>query len=107
MACEDYTLEELLSLVVSEKADGIRLCPGEPPCIVVAGESRPLQGPCIGPAETDRFLRAVANTRQMRQFWSEHLLECDFLFQGLHPFWVYASDDGESIMLELQRLEAE
>lgn len=38
------------------------------------------------------------------EFWEEHLLEFDCLVLGVHPVRVYATDDGETVLLEIQRL---
>lgn len=104
MAHEGYQLEDLLRLVVAECGDGLRLMPGEVPSIIVEGKPNRVEGPPLTTAETDHFLRSLATSRQMRTFWEEHLLEFECLVLGTHPVRVYATDDGETVLLEIQRL---
>ena len=106
MASDGYQLDDLLELVMAERADGTRLTLGKPPCVVIGGAAHDMEGPPVPVAETDHFLRAMASRRQVREFWQAHLLEFDYVFRRTHPFRVYATDDGESVMLELQWLES-
>jgi Tfp pilus assembly pilus retraction ATPase PilT len=59
-------MDDLLHLVHSDGADGLRLQVGEPPVIVLDGEPQPIEGPAISTEEAEHLLQSITDTRQRR-----------------------------------------
>lgn len=98
-----YSMEDLLSLVATERAEELRLHAGAPPVIVVQGEHHTVEGPALTGENTELLLRSVANTRQMREFREQRMGDFLYTFQGSLRFRVHAVLEDENVGLDLQR----
>jgi len=97
-----YSIADLLELVTTERAQGLRLHVGAPPVIVVGGEDHTVEGPAISSENAQQFLRSMVDTRQtrrIRRLGQGHFI---YTFRGCHRFAVHAKIEDENVALDLQ-----
>ena len=98
-----YSIDDLLDLVSTEKAEGLRLHVGTPPVIVLQGEQHTIEGPPITIENAEQLLRGVADTRQMRELRERGAAEFVYSFRGSSRFLVRAKMEDENVEFDLQR----
>ena len=59
-------MDDLLHLVHSDGADGLRLQVGQPPVVVIDGEDQQVERPAITVENAERLLQSITDTRQRR-----------------------------------------
>ena len=96
-------MDDLLELVGSERAEGLRLHVGTSPVIVVRGEDHNVEGPVITAENAEQLLRSVADTRQTRDIRERGAAEFVYTFRGSSRFLVRAKMKDENVGLDLQR----
>lgn len=62
-----YSMDDLLYLVHSDGADGLRLEVGQPPVIIIDGEDQQIEGPPMTVEDAERLLQSITDTRQRRE----------------------------------------
>jgi Tfp pilus assembly ATPase PilU len=97
----EYSIVDLMELVVSEQAGTLRCRTGEPPELVVKGEEHTIEGPPVTAENAGEMLRFLAGTRRMRELWKNGAIEFEHDFKKLARFKVRASHAGEDIEFDL------
>jgi len=98
-----YSIDDLLDLVSTEQAEGLRLHVGAPPVIVLHSEQHTIEGPAITAENVDQLLRSVTDTRQMREFRERGAAEFVYVFRGSSRFLVRAKMEAQNVGFDLQR----
>ena len=104
MSSTQYDITDLLTLVVSETAEGLSLHAGRSPVVHLGGEPHAIVGPAITPGDAEAFLRSLATTRQVRGFRERGTAKFIYTFRDSTPFKVQASIKDEQVQLELSRV---
>ena len=103
----EYDINDLLTLVVTERANGLSLHTGQPPVVHLKGEAHPVEGPAITPENADAILRRLASTRQVREFREHASLEFTYTFHDSTQFRVQARMRNDQLRLDIFRRDAE
>ena len=77
-ASGEYDMADLLTLVLTERAEGVSITPGQAPVVHLRDEKYPIEGPTVSPGHASALLRDLADTRQMRELYEQG--KADFLF---------------------------
>jgi Tfp pilus assembly pilus retraction ATPase PilT len=78
-----YSMDDLLQLVYSERADGLRLHVGLPVVIVVRGDHHSIDGPSITPENAEQLLQSISDTRQRRELGERGVVQ--FIYRRGFP----------------------
>jgi len=96
-----YSMDDLLELVNTERAEELRLHVGTPPVMVRRGEHHTVEGPVITAEDAEQFLLSIANTRQRREIrvrgWAQF-----FFIRGSVRFLVRARVKGENVGFDIR-----
>ena len=96
-----YSMDDLLYLVHSDGADGLRLQIGQPPVIVIDGEDQQIEGPGITVEDAKRLLRSITDTRQRRNLRENGDIEFIYRFRRCASFVVHAKVRDENVFLDI------
>ncbi len=94
-------MDQLLTMLTTEKAKELRFRAGSPPVMVSDDEERPLQGPPIPGDEMIRLLRHMATSRQMRDLRERGAVRFIYTPRGRFPFLVRAKMDDENVEFDI------
>lgn len=94
-------MDDLLHLLHSDGADGLRLHVGQPPVMVVDGEPQPLEGPAITTEDAAQLLQCITNTRQRRELRENGAVEFIYRFRDRASFVVRARMEDENVAIEI------
>jgi Tfp pilus assembly ATPase PilU len=97
-----YSMDDLLQLLKSEKADELQLHVGKPPVVVLGGEPHIIEGPPITTENAEDFLHSIANTRQRRELRQRGLVQFVYRFRRITDFVVRARLEGETVGIDIQ-----
>jgi Tfp pilus assembly ATPase PilU len=103
---DGYDMTDLLTLAVSECAEGLSLHVGQPPVVHVRGEAHTIEGPALTPENADALLRSLAGTRYMREFRERGTAVFIHSFKDAAQFKGRARLEHEEVQIDLQRLAA-
>jgi len=106
MSSSEYEITDLLTLVWSERADGLSLRAGNPPIVHLHADPHTIEGPAITPENAESLLRSLADTRQVRQLRETGGLEFVYTFRDT-PFRVQVRAENEDVCVDLQRLKVQ
>src|SRR5213075_254386 len=106
MSNSEYEMTDLLTLVLSERAEGLSLRAGEPPVVHLRADPHTIEGPAITPENAESLLRSLADTRQVRQLRAAGALEFVYTFRDI-SFRVQVRAEDEDVSLDLQRLKVQ
>ncbi len=96
-----YSLDQLLSQVNAERADGLSLHVGAPPAIVLRGEHRPVSGPAITVEDALQLLQGLANSRQRRELRERGGVQFVYRFRESTDFVVRATVQDEQVQIDI------
>jgi hypothetical protein len=96
-----YSMDDLLHVVHSDGADGLKLQVGQPPIIVIDGEDQPIEGPAITVENAEQLLHSVADSRQRRELREHGDVEFIYRFRGCASFVVHAAISEENVYLDI------
>ena len=96
-----YSMVDLLHLVHSDGADGLRLHVGQPPVNVLYGDQQPIEGPAITTEEAEQLLQSITNTRQRRDLREHGWVEFIYRFRGRASFVVRAKMEDENVSMDI------
>ncbi len=102
----EYDMTNLLTLLVTEHAEGLSVRPGQAPTVHVRGEAHLVEGPSVSPENAEALLRSLADTRQMREFWERGAAEFVFTFRECARFRVEARSELAEVQFHLHALAA-
>lgn len=83
-------MDDLLYLLLSDGADGLKLVVGQPPVITLEREKITLEGPPISTEEGEQFFRSISDSRQMRELRERGSIEFIYHFRKRAIFVVCA-----------------
>jgi Tfp pilus assembly pilus retraction ATPase PilT len=102
----EYDMTDLLTLIVSERAEGLSIAPGRAPAVHLRGEMHLIEGPAISPEHAESLLRSLADTRQMRELHERGTAEFLFTFRESARFRVEARSEHEQIQFHIHAIAA-
>ena len=94
-------MDNLLTLVKTERAAELRFVVGQPPVIVGDTEEHMLEGPPITDENAHELLRSIANTRHMRELREKGEVVFLYKLHGTSPFLVRARLRNGAIAFEI------
>jgi len=83
-----YQMNELLDLMVTEKASDLHLQVGQPPTLRIDGAMTPVEGPALRPADTDELMRAISPDIHQERLKTKGGADFGFSFQDKARFRV-------------------
>jgi Tfp pilus assembly ATPase PilU len=63
----DYEMEDLLSLLTAENAEGLLITVGRPPVVILGGGEHTIEGPVVTRENAAQLFQAVATPEQRRE----------------------------------------
>jgi Tfp pilus assembly ATPase PilU len=95
---------DLLNLVEREGAEELRLRAGEPPLMVLRGQTRALDASPLSNENTAELFRSVATADQLREL--QQCGDIRFIYVSQHSarFGVHAAMEREQISLSIKNL---
>jgi len=96
-----YSIDDLLHVVHSDGADGLRLEVGQPPVIVLDGEDQQIEGPPITIENAARLLQDITDTRQRRDLRQHGNVEFIYRFRRCASFVVRATIRDENVLIDI------
>ncbi len=97
-----YQMDQLLSLLTTEKARELVFRAGRPPLIILDREQHPLQGPPITDDDLVFLLRCLATSREMRNLRENGTVQFVYTAPGRAPFVVRARlEDGQNVVFSV------
>lgn len=94
-------MDDLLYLLHSDGADGLRLHVGQPPILVLDQEPQALEGPPITPEDAEHLLQSITDTRQRRELWERGELEFVYRFRERASFVVRVKVENETTGIDI------
>ena len=94
-------MDDLLHLVHSDGADGLRLHVGRPPVIVLDGEEQRIEGPAITTENAEQLLQSISDTRQRRDLREHGAVEFIYRFRGRANFVVCVKIEDENVYMDI------
>jgi hypothetical protein len=101
-----YDMNDLLTLVTTDQAEGLSLHSGQMPVVRLGGEPHPIEGPAITIENAEMLLGSLATTRQVRELRERGTYEFIYTFRESTRFRVRAWMQDDQLQLDLQRLDA-
>ena len=99
-----YSMKDLLSLLVQESAEELRLEPARPPMMQLRGKLRVLDGPLVTSDEITDLVRGIATEAQLRELDLCGNLRFRFSTEQLAPFSVVAKVQCASLSVTIKNL---
>lgn len=94
-------MDDLLHLVHSDGAEGLKLQVGQPPIIVMDGEARTVEGPAITVDNAERLLQSITDTRQRRDLRQHGDIRFVYRFRQCADFVVHAKIRDENVFIDI------
>jgi hypothetical protein len=101
-----YSITDLMVIVMSEGAERLILCPGDPPVIFLSGERHTVEGPPLTVLDTELIFRKLADTRHLRQLRGEMVAKFIYTFRSA-LFRVTARLWSTGVVLDMEREQAQ
>jgi Tfp pilus assembly pilus retraction ATPase PilT len=99
-----YSINDLLNLVIAEKAEELHLDFGVPPAIRVRKELNVIEGPEVTTENIKLLLQSIASEQQIQEIKNRGNLKFIFPF-GEHHFRVSATTRGDSFTVKIYNLD--
>jgi Tfp pilus assembly ATPase PilU len=96
-----YSMHDLLYLVHSDGADGLKLQVGQPPVVVLDGEDQQIEGPAITMENAEQLLQSITDTRQRRDLRQHGDIEFIYRFRSCASFVVHAEIRDENVFIDI------
>ena len=97
-----YSMDDLLQLARTERAEMLKLHIGRPPVMVREGKRHVVEGPAITAGDAEEFLLHIANTRQRRQIREHGWAQFFYLFRHRTRFLVLAAIEEQGVGFEIE-----
>ena len=94
-------MDDLLHVLHSDGADGLKLQVGRPPTIVIDGEDQPIEGPAVTVEHAEQLLQSITDTRQRRDLREHGDIEFIYRFRQCASFVVHAKILEEHVCIEV------
>ncbi|MEI6195448.1 MAG: hypothetical protein WCS42_14070 [Verrucomicrobiota bacterium] len=96
-----YSMDDLLHLVHSDGANGLRLHIGQPPVVIMDHEPHRLEGASITAEDAEQFLASLADTRQRRELWDRGVVQFIYRFRQVADFVVCIRLEDGKVGIEI------
>ncbi len=96
-----YSMDDLLYLVHSDGADGLRLEVGQPPVIILDGEDQQIEGPVITVDDQEELLHIITDTRLRRELRAHGKIEFVYRFRHCASFVVRATVRDGNVVIDI------
>jgi Tfp pilus assembly pilus retraction ATPase PilT len=96
-----YSINDLLHLVHSDGADGLKLQVGQPPIIVIDGKNEEVEGPAITVEDLEQLLQSLTDTRQRRTLRQRGDIDFIYRFRESASFVVHAKIRDENVFIDI------
>lgn len=97
-----YSIDDLLHLVNSDRADALRLYVGDPPVILLDGEPYKIEVPSITAEDAKQFLHSITNTRQRLELSENGTVRFVYRFRRITDFVVSIQIQNEIVKIDIQ-----
>src|SRR4051812_46152860 len=97
----EYDMTDMLTLLMSERAEGLSVTPGRAPAVHLRGEMHAIEGPAVSPEHAEGLLRSLADTRQMRELHQHGRAEFLFTFRQSARFRVTATREDDQVQFQI------
>ncbi len=94
-------MDDLLHLVHSDGADGLKLQVGRPPIVTLDGEDQEIEGPVITVENAADLLQSVADSRQRRELREHGSTEFIYRFRHCASFVIRARLEDGNVCLNI------
>ena len=101
-----YTIDDLLGLIVAERAEHLLLRAGMAPVLILKSQEHTIEGPPLDVDNANAILSEVAGTRRVREIRVRGVSEFVFRFRKTTDFLVQAMFDGDNVHLDFKRIPA-
>ena len=88
--------------MLTERAQGLHLCPGEKPVVEVNRILFRVSGPALESSDTETRLRQIASADEIREFQGAHILSCYHHVEGQILLNILAFQEHENVRLEMR-----
>lgn len=95
-------MDNLLTLITTERARELRFRAGTPPMVLLAEEPHVLEGPPLTADGPEQLLRSIANTRQMRELRERGAVTFIYTLAGSSPFLIRAMMENQHVVFDVQ-----
>src|SRR5690242_11214019 len=96
-----YDLNDLLTLVTEEGAEGLSLHSGQMPVVHLGGEPHAIAGPALTLENAEMLVKSLATTRQIRELRESRNSEFIYTFRESTQFKVQARIEDDQVQLDL------
>ena len=94
-------MDDLLYLVQSDGADGLKLQVGQPPVVIIDSEDQQVEGPVITVENAEQLLQSITDTRQRRGLRQHGDIEFIYRFRSCASFVVHAKIRDENVSIDI------
>lgn len=97
-----YSMDNLLTLIHTEQARGLKIRPGFAPIIEVGNGRNQLEGPTVTAEMARMLLRSIASSRQMRELERRGEVAFIYTLPGMSSFFVRAKMEEDNVVFVIQ-----
>jgi len=99
-----YLLDDLLHLIVSERAQALHLVAGRPPVLELREVPHRIEGPNLAVEDTKAYFDQIAPDDALAEFSLNDLVSFDYAFERFGvSFLVMAFRENDRVRLEVRR----
>jgi len=99
-----YLLDDLLHLIVSERAQALHLVAGRPPVLELREVPHRIEGPNLAVEDPEAYLEQIAPDGALSEFSRTGLVSFDYAFARFGVFFfVMAFRENDHVRLEFRR----
>ena len=100
----EYLLDDLLHLIVSERAQALHLVAGRPPVLELREVPHRIEGPNLAVEDAETYLEQIAPDGALSEFSRTGLVSFDYAFARFGvSFFVMAFRENDRVRLEVRR----
>ncbi len=96
-----YSMDDLLHLVHSDGADGLKLRVGRPPVVVIDSQNQEIEGAVLTAENAEQLLQSVADTRQRRELRELGEISFIYRFRNRASFVICARIQNEKLLMDI------
>ncbi|MEI9865568.1 MAG: hypothetical protein WDN00_13675 [Limisphaerales bacterium] len=97
-----HSIDDLLHLVNSDRAEALKLQVGVPPIITLDGEQHQIEGAPITAEDVEQFLQKIVNTRQRRELRKNGTVQFVYRFRNITDFVVCARIEKGNVRIDIE-----
>jgi Tfp pilus assembly ATPase PilU len=100
----DYEMDDLLSLLTSENAEGLVIEVGQPPMVILGGGEHTIDGPVVTPENAAQLFEAVATPEQLKELDRCGDVKFVFVSDKASRFGIRGTLRQNNIIIEIDNL---